>query len=48
MKDPLDDSRTVDTNRARQAVTGHNVHRVLLLGLLGVVAAYLLLFVVVP
>lgn len=34
------------TNRARQAVTGHNVHRVLLFGLIGVLLAYMVLFFV--
>jgi hypothetical protein len=48
MNDNPEEPRTEDTNRARQAVSGHNVHRVLLLGLLGVLVAYLLLFVVAP
>ena len=34
------------TNRVRQGVTGHNVHRVLVFGLIGVLLAYLVLFFV--
>jgi acid phosphatase family membrane protein YuiD len=33
-------------NRVRQGVTGHNVHRVLLFGLIGVLIAYMVLFFV--
>lgn len=38
-----EDKRTsISTDRARQGVTGHNVRYVLLFGLLGLIAAYLI------
>ena len=38
-----DEEVKVSTNRARQGVTGHNVRMVLLFGVLGLLAAYLLI-----
>jgi hypothetical protein len=48
MDNPPNEPPTEEAIRARQAVSGHKVHRVLLFGLIGVLLAYLLLFAVAP
>jgi hypothetical protein len=40
------DGGTISTNRARQGVTGHNVRYVLLVGIVGVVVAFAIAYIV--
>jgi hypothetical protein len=42
--DELSDDSSAATNRARQGVTGHNVRYVLLLGLAGVIIAFIIVY----
>ena len=47
VQDSDDDEDSIETNKTRQGVTGHNVRYVLYFGTAGVIAGFLLVYLIV-
>ena len=47
MQDSEDGEGSIETNKTRQGVTGHNVRYVLFLGIAGVVIGFVLVYLIV-